>query len=137
MARLLGGIERARSGAALLVVIGLAIGPISAARAEPASTLQEMWARLGTCTGRIRMPKEASGSEVTVLFTVRRDGSLQGRPRITHSRLVGDEPSRRDFVAAALGALGACFPLPLTEGLGGAVAGRPFRYRITSGTRGA
>ncbi|GJD55779.1 hypothetical protein [Methylobacterium dankookense] len=133
MGRLLGGIERARWGAALLLAIGLT----SAAQAEPASTLRDMWGALGTCTGRIRVPQEASGSEVTVLFTMRRDGSLQGRPRITHSRLVGDEAARRDFVAAALAALAACFPLPITEGLGGAVAGRPIRYRITSGTRGA
>jgi hypothetical protein len=119
------------------LVLGLAVAPVPAARSEPAATLQALWAALGTCTARARFALEASGSEVTVLFTLRRDGSLQGQPRITHSRLVGDAASQRDFVAGALAALAACFPVPITEGLGGAIAGRPIRYRVTSGTRGA
>ena len=122
-----------RSSAAIILLVA----SCSAVQAEPAGTLRSMWAGIGACTGKAKLPTEAVGSEVTVLFAMKRDGSLQGRPRITHSRLLGDEGSQRAFVAEALGAMARCFPLPITDGLGGAIAGRPFRYRITSGTRGA
>lgn len=117
--------------AALLLALPTAV------QAEPASTLQGMWAALGACSGKAKIPAEAVGSEVTVLLTMKRDGSLLGQPRITHSRLVGDETSQKDYLASVLGALAACFPLQITDGLGGAVAGRPLRYRIVSGVRQA
>ena len=55
------------------------------ARAEPTSTLDGMWQLLSACAQSIRGPAGSAGSEVTVLFSIRRDGSLQGQPRITHS----------------------------------------------------
>ncbi|MGU3539469.1 hypothetical protein [Methylobacterium sp. A54F] len=106
---------------------------------EPAATLTELWRRLGACTRVSRVPVDALGSEVTVLFSIRRDGSLQGEPRITYSRLYGDEAAQRGFIGNALADLARCFPISITDGLGGAVAGRPFRLRLTSprGERGA
>lgn len=109
----------------------------SAAQAEPASTLRSMWTAIAACAGKAKIPIEAVGSEVTVLLTIRRDGSLLGRPRITYSRLVGGESSQRNYLASVLGALASCFPMQITDGLGGAIAGRPLRYRIVSGVRGA
>jgi hypothetical protein len=76
-------------------------------------------------------------AEVTVLLTIKRDGSLLGQPRITHSRLLGGESSQKDYLASVLGALASCFPRQITDGLGGAIAGRPLRYRIVSGVLGA
>jgi hypothetical protein len=100
--------------------------------AGPADSLAALWDELGRCVGKAELPSTAAGSEVTVLFTLTRTGSLQGRPRITHSRLVGSEGGQRAFVGAALAAVSRCLPLDITEGLGGAIAGRPFRFRITS-----
>lgn len=109
----------------------------SAAQAAPANTLHDLWGALGACARRAKVAPEAAGSEVTVLFTLKRDGSLQGKPMITYSRLIGDKVDQQAFVAASLSAIASCFPLPMTDGLGGAVAGRPIRFRLVSGSRGA
>ncbi|MFG4693398.1 hypothetical protein ACF0BX_19900 [Acinetobacter baumannii] len=109
----------------------------SPALAEPANSLTGLWAALGTCTQHARVAPEAAGSEVTVLFTLRRDGTLQGKPRITYARLVGDRDQQQAFLAATLAAIAGCFPIAITDGLGGAVAGRPIRFRMISGSRGA
>lgn len=108
---------------------------VSSAHAEPASTLVGLWQKLGLCTQSIGGPDGSTGSEITVLLSIKRDGSLQGAPRITYSRLVGDEPTQRAFVSHALASLAGCFPVSITDGLGGAVAGRPLRLRIMSRMR--
>jgi hypothetical protein len=99
-------------------------------RAEPTSTLNGMWQLLGACARSVGGPAESVGSEVTVLFSIKRDGSLQGQPRITHSKLVGDEAAQKEFLSGVLGSVARCFPLAITDGLGGAVAGRPLRIRV-------
>jgi len=106
-----------------------------AANSAPASTLSDFWMALDACSRRASGPPEATGSELTVLFSVKRDGSLQGKPRITYSHLVGDPAAQKTFVAETLGSIARCFPLPMTAGLGGAMAGRPIRLRIVSRPR--
>ncbi|TXN02154.1 hypothetical protein FV222_09850 [Methylobacterium sp. WL103] len=113
----------------LMLAIPLLL-PAVDARAEPTSTLDGMWQLLGACTQSIGGPAASVGSEVTLLFSIKRDGSLQGKPRITHSKLVGDEETQRAFVSEVLTSVAHCFPLPITDGLGGAVAGRPLRIRV-------
>lgn len=111
----------------LLLVLALTSTP---AEAEPANTLSELWRALGACTVVRDAPAAAAGSEVTVLFSLKRDGSLLGKPQITHSRLLGDAAAQQAFMAGALTAVARCLPLPVTDGLGGAIAGRPFRLRL-------
>lgn len=67
-----------------------------------------------------------------MLFSLKRDGSLQGQPQITHSYLRRDTATQRAFVAGALAAVASCMPVAITDGLGGAIAGRPLRLRLTS-----
>lgn len=120
--------------AALALVLTLGA---PAAHADPANTLHDLWQALSACARRAQVAPEVGGSEVTVLFTLRRDGSLQGKPRITYSRLIGSNVDQQAFVAASLSAMASCFPLPITEGLGGAIAGRPIRFRLVSGVHRA
>lgn len=101
-------------------------------RFRPAASLAELWQVLSACAQVKGVPAGAVGSEVTVLFSLKRDGSLLGQPRITHSRLTGALDEQRAFVSAALSRIASCLPVPLTPGLGGAIAGRPFRLRIMS-----
>ncbi|MGC5778351.1 hypothetical protein [Methylobacterium sp. NFXW15] len=109
------------------------VGHAPAARSAPANTLKDLWAYLGRCVTIEGASPGAAGSEVTVLFSVKRDGSLNGKPRIAHSRLLGSEEDQRSFIGAALGAVSRCLPADITDGLGGAIAGRPLRVRLTSG----
>ncbi|MBX9932922.1 MAG: hypothetical protein K2Y56_15505 [Methylobacterium sp.] len=118
-----------------VIIVLLTIFTVAGARAEPASTLDGMWQLLGSCARSVGGPAASAGSEVTVLFSIKRDGSLQGQPRITHSKLMGDEAAQKEFLSAALGGIARCFPLSITDGLGGAVAGRPLRLRVMNRPR--
>jgi hypothetical protein len=119
----------------LMLALLLAFAAAPSAHAEPASTLNGLWQLLGSCSQSVGRPAGSAGSEVTVLFSIKRDGSLQGQPRITHSKLVGDDASQKGFLAGVLGSIARCFPLSITDGLGGAVAGRPLRLRVVNRAR--
>jgi hypothetical protein len=43
----------------------------------------------------------ASGSRVAIVFAMKRDGSIFGRPRIRYAHLEGDAEARRRFLDAA------------------------------------
>jgi hypothetical protein len=102
--------------------------------AAPANTLHDLGERLDACLHAARgHDKLANGSEVTILFALKRDGSLLGRPRITHSDLIGDLNGQRLFLAGVISAIDGCLPLDVTPGLGGAIAGRPIALRVVSG----
>ena len=77
--------------AALLLAIS------SSARCAPANSLRELYAALGQC---VNAPAGAPGSEITVVFSIKRNGSLLGKPRIAHARLLGDANAHRNFVAS-------------------------------------
>lgn len=113
----------------------LTVAAASSAQAEPASTLAGLWQRLGACSQAVGGSAESAGSDVTVLFSIKRDGSLQGQPRITHATLRGDDGAQKAFLAEVLRGIASCFPLAITDGLGGAVAGRPLRLRVMNRAR--
>jgi hypothetical protein len=79
-----------------------------------------------------RAPAGSEGSTITVGITLKRDGSAFGRPSITYSKLTGDADTQKRFVASALAALTACTPVAITDGLGGAIAGRRILIRFDS-----
>jgi hypothetical protein len=116
------------------VVFALAPGLATAQDKAPANSLHDLGERLGACLheshGRDNL---SNGSEVTVLFALKRDGSLLGRPRITHSNLIGDLNDQKLFLAAVFSAIDGCLPLDVTPGLGGAIAGRPIALRVVRG----
>lgn len=120
--------------AAPVLALILAVMPV---HAEPADTPRALWQTLGACARRAPVAPGAAGSEITVLLTLRRDGTLQSKPRITHTRLIGDADRERASVAATLSAIVGGFPTAIADGPGGAVAGQPIRFGITSKSRGA
>ncbi|HZD27159.1 MAG TPA: hypothetical protein VE251_00500, partial [Xanthobacteraceae bacterium] len=65
-----------------------------------------------------------------------RAGEILGHPRITYESEQATDNDRLEYRIAVMEALQRCTPMPFTEGLGGAVAGRPFavpfRIRKTS-----
>jgi hypothetical protein len=79
------------------------------AQAQQIDTIKDVYAKLYSCW---RPPSRANPIDITVIVSFNREGAILGQPRITYeSANAGDE---------------RCTPLPFTEGLGGAVAGRPF-----------
>jgi hypothetical protein len=79
-----------------------------------------------------RAPAGSEESTITVGITLKRDGSIFGRPSITYSKLTGDADAQKRFVATALAALAACTPVAITDALGGAIAGRRIFIRFES-----
>ncbi len=72
-----------------------------------------------------------TGQEVTVRLSFRRNGEVLGKPMITHYRAgEPDAENRQAFTQAVREALVRCSPMPFTDKLGAAVAGRPFTFRF-------
>jgi hypothetical protein len=114
--------------AALYVPLATAlfVGDTSAEQSR-LNTLRQLFTSLQGCLAETKGPV---ASQLTLRFSLRRDGSLFGKPRVTYAQLKGNDETRRSFVESAFGALNACLPAPLTKGLGGAIAGRPIAVRV-------
>ena len=114
----------ARAICALVVSLVWAAPAALAQDAAPANTLMELRRQFGGCLAT--KPLGPAGSQVTITFMMKRDGSIFGKPRITFSHLEGDADARRGFIDDAERAVEACVPLRITPALGEAIAGRPF-----------
>jgi hypothetical protein len=114
-----------RMWAIVALLAASACGPAAPAEdAAPANTLAELQRQFGACMAG--KPLGPPGSRLTIMLTMKRDGSIFGKPRITFSHLEGDADQRRRFVDNAERAVEACLPLRITPALGQAIAGRPF-----------
>jgi hypothetical protein len=72
-----------------------------------------------------------SGQSVTIRISFKRNGEVLGKPMITHYREgEPDAANREAFTQAVREALVRCSPMPFTDKLGAAVAGRPFTFRF-------
>ena len=112
-------------------IAGVLAASLAAAQTEtPANTLIDMRRQFGACLAG--KPLGPPGSKVTIVFMMKRDGSVFGKPRITYSRLEGDEQAKARFLDEAERAVDSCLPLKITSALGAAIAGRTFS--ITLGT---
>jgi hypothetical protein len=122
----MGETPRLRRAVAAVAVL-LAAPPALAQDTGPANTLIELRRQVGACLSQTPL---ASGSRVTIVFMVKRDGSIFGKPRITFSRLEGDAEARGRFLADAERAVDSCLPLKVTPALGAAIAGRMFSITL-------
>ena len=101
---------------------------LAAARAQPApeklDTLKDLFIRLHSC---FKPPplSQANPIDITVIVSFNRQGAILGRPRITYETAEANENDRLQYRIAVMQALERCTPLPFTDALGGAVAGRP------------
>ena len=104
------------------------------ALAEPAqvNTIRDVFARLGTCW-RPPAPSSANpGIDITVIVSFNRAGQILGHPRITYESEQATDNDRLQYRIAVMEALQRCTPIPFTEGMAGAVAGRPFAIQFRS-----
>ena len=102
------------------------------APAEPAqvNTIQDVIARLRTCWRPPEASRAKSGIDITVIVSFNRAGEILGRPRITYESEQADDNDRLMYRIAVMEALQRCTPLPFTEGMAGAIAGRPFAVQF-------
>jgi hypothetical protein len=93
-------------------------------------TLQEIFDNLKHCWKPPKLPPSHAGMEVTVLVSFTRSGEILGHPRITYESPDATDDDRLQYRIAVMNTLEACTPMPFTDGLGNAVAGRPFTVRF-------
>jgi hypothetical protein len=102
--------------------------------ADPVDTLKEMSDAIYACW---KPPAGTAGMSLTLQFSLRRNGTLIGKPRATYSDLGTDAQLSRAFVASILKALDEALPLPFSDSMGGAIAGRMLAPRFTAAIEGA
>lgn len=71
-----------------------------------------------------------AGAMATVRFSLRRDGTLFGQPRVTWETRGTDPDLRRRFTESVVAAVHDCTPMRLSPELGAAIAGRPMSIRF-------
>jgi hypothetical protein len=95
----------------------------------PLNTLIDLSRAIGGCWEWPPLEEIQSGMTVTILLSFKRNGEIFGA-RLTHQSQA-TSPQERDLYYRALAdMMRRCSPLPFTDGLGNAVAGRPFTFRF-------
>jgi hypothetical protein len=95
-------------------------------RDHPANRINELGPLLSKC---LEMPPDdeaRAGMRVTLKLAFRRDGELLAEPRFTYTTHEAPPDVKAAYQDAARNMLKRCMPLPITERLGEAIAGRPF-----------
>jgi hypothetical protein len=101
------------------------------AQAEPGqvNNIREAFERFRTCW-KPPPPSQANPIDITVIVSFNRAGEILGRPRITYESEQATDNDRMLYRIAVMEALQRCTPMPFTEGMAGAVAGRPFAVQF-------
>jgi hypothetical protein len=89
-----------------------------------------MFAALRACW--VPPPKDEArhGMEYTVRFAFKRDGEIVAPPRVTYASHDAPADVRDVYRDAVNAALKRCTPLHFSDGMGGAIAGRPIAIRF-------
>jgi hypothetical protein len=103
----------------------LAFGTPASAQPVQLDTIKDVFARLFSCWKPPPL-SEANPIDITVVVSFNREGAILGHPRITYESEHASDNDRLKYRMAVMETLQRCTPLPFTDALGGAVAGRPF-----------
>src|SRR5580700_6506623 len=107
-----------------------------AADDHPLDSIGAMYAALRACW--VPPPKDEArhGMEYTIRFAFKRDGKIVTPPRVTYASHDAPANVRDIYRDAVNAALKRCTPLHFTDGMGGAVAGRPIAIRFVDNRTG-
>jgi hypothetical protein len=93
-------------------------------------SITEMYAALRACWTPPPKDEARRGMEYTIRFAFRRDGEIIAPPRRTYSSREAPDEVRNTYRDAVDAALKRCTPLHFSNGMAGAVAGRPITIRF-------
>jgi hypothetical protein len=121
----------ARCGDKLLLAAAVLFVGISGAAAEDAqvNTIQDIFRHLCTCW-KPPPPAKARPIDITVVVSFNRSGNILGHPRITYESAEASDNDRLQYRIAVMEALQRCTPMPFTDAMAGAAAGRPFAIQF-------
>jgi hypothetical protein len=121
----------ARRGKKLIVAAAALLLGLSSAAAEDAqvNTIQDVFRHLRTCW---KPPPAAKARplDITVVVSFNRSGNILGHPRITYESADASDDDRLQYRIAVMEALQRCTPMPFTDAMAGAAAGRPFAIQF-------
>lgn len=115
------------------MILSIEINRSNSKPARPSAkvnTLQDFMAALAACWSP--PPLDAAHSPVDLTFQVsfKRSGELFGKPRVVNFARPVTQQERERYQLAVVEAIDRCSPMPFTEQMGGAVAGRTFRVNF-------
>ena len=89
----------------------------------------DLFAALRSCWSPPAAEEAREGMEMSVRFSFKRSGEMIAAPRLTFATAGVPMDTRTTYLNAINASLNACVPLKFTDGLGGALAGRPIAIR--------
>ena len=120
-----------RCGTRLLLAAATLLLGFSGATAEDAQvgTIKEVFEHLRTCW---KPPPAARARpiDITVVVSFNRSGNILGHPRISYESAEASDNDRLQYRVAVMEALQRCTPMPFTDAMAGAAAGRPFAIQF-------
>ncbi|ABD07574.1 conserved hypothetical protein [Rhodopseudomonas palustris HaA2] len=117
--------------AAVLIASAIgALGRAAVAQEARIDNLDGLFAALKQCWRPPQLAPGDPGKQITVLVSFKRDGQILGKPRITFESATTPGFDSLAYRIAVMETLQRCTPLPFTQSMGNAVAGRPFTLRF-------
>jgi hypothetical protein len=92
-------------------------------------TIGDLFAALRSCWSPPPADTAREGMQMSVRFSFNKSGGMIGPPRLTFATAGVPADTRATYLKAINTSLDACLPLKFTDGLGGALAGRPIAIR--------
>jgi hypothetical protein len=93
-------------------------------------TIAGLFAALRNCWLPPSEDDARPGMQMSVRFSFKRSGEIIGTPRVTYVTPGAPRETRERYHDAVTASLARCTPIPLSKGLGGAIAGRPIAIRF-------
>jgi hypothetical protein len=90
---------------------------------EMFDALRDCWVPPGPAYARV-------GMQMSVRLSFKRNGEMIGTPRVTYTTPEATPEQRKAYLEAITATLDRCSPMPFTDAMGGAVAGRPIAIRF-------
>jgi hypothetical protein len=94
------------------------------------NTIRDVFSALRACWVPPQKDVARPGTQITLRFSFNSHGGIISEPRTTYVTANTPPDARQVYWNAATAALKRCTPLQFTDGLGGALAGRPFAIRF-------
>jgi hypothetical protein len=89
----------------------------------------DLFAALRSCWSPPPADAAREGMQMSVRFSFKKSGEMIAPPRLTFATAGVPMDTRNTYLKAINASLDACLPLKFTDGLGGALAGRPIAIR--------
>jgi hypothetical protein len=128
-------VARPRSTPVWFAAALLLLSTCAQAQPEQVNTIRDVLAKLKTCWKPPPASLANPGIDITVIVSFNRNGAILGHPRITYESEQATDNDRLMYRIAVMEALQRCTPMPFSEGMAGAVAGRPFAVQFQNRKR--